>query len=754
MHDDVLNKAELAASGQLADEVTGSKYDRPMQIINQLKKSFQQVTPTALIQAGDQWGHLLIKQPIGQGGMGVVYEAHDTLLNRPVAVKFLNAQNSNIITTKEFIAEARHIAKIRHPHVMAVYGANTFKQITGFWSELLTGTTIDHMSLDELVWPNILLMASQLADAVKAIHDQGLIHGDIKPQNVILEPDKGVVLMDFGSVHDEAAEHPVWQSSTPLIMSPELFDHPQKSVSSDVYALGVVFYYLSHQKRFPHYADDLVSLQDKVKQAIEFKSTTGPKKWVKLLQQMLHQNPQRRPTMSQIIGHLRQIREAPAKRKKRLLQGALLAALLVFTVYLQFSNQRLSEANQRTQLALSESNQLNQLLQDMLASVSNINHGKDLLMIDAIKQFLYGIHASQSISDNIKAQALTTLANSQVSLGQYDAGMATLEAAKNLPSLSPLFELQININKAKFLLQDVHLNQDKIGQAKELLKSINQSPLLSAVQLTVLADMHHANMLVAKAENRFDDALQEGQAALKLWQLEPSNKTQWLHLGVLYDIIGQIHGIQGDYKAAELTYLKSLDHFQKVNSQPNSNTMAVRNNLAINYAQSGSMDQAQEQMTTLVEETRVFFGESHPRYFAQIGNLAATLSDNNQAEESLKLLEHHLPDLIESLGENSLYHIHFEGLIANRMKALNQFEVAERKYLRLIQSIANKLGNQHQLWYLNQTNLSELYIETGRPAEALVRLESLLPEVTKVFGVNSDIAQYMQKLIEQAKAAL
>ncbi|WP_223788107.1 serine/threonine-protein kinase [Marinicella meishanensis] len=753
MQDDLLNKAELAAAGQLVDAGTASPYDRPFQIINQLKKSFQQVTPTALIQTGEQWGHLQINKPIGQGGMGVVYEAHDTLLNRSVAVKFLNAHNSGLLSANEFIAEARHIAKVRHPHVMAVYGANTFAQITGFWSELLTGQTIDQMPDKDLTWPRVLTMATQLADAVQSIHDQGLIHGDIKPQNVILEPDKGVVLMDFGSVLDTDSELPQWQSSTPLIMAPELFIQPQKSIQSDVYALGVVFYFLSHHRTYPHMAKDLMSLQQKVNTPIRYQATVGPRKWLKLMQQMLHQEPQKRPSMGQIRAQLNQLAEAPLKRKKRLLMGALAVTLLSFIAYLQFSNQQLSAANQRTQLALNESNQLNQLLQDMLASASNINHGKDLLMTDAIDQFMDGIHHSQVITNDIKAKAMTTLANSQISLGQFAAGMNTLMAAKDLPNLSPMLALQIDINQVKFLLHDPQLNQDKLSQATQLLTAINQSPLLTDMPPAIRAELHQANMHVAKTENRYAQALQEGRLAIELWQLEPSNKTQWQHLGILYDMFGQIQGIQGNHPTAEQSHKKALDYFQKANNRPNGNTMVVRNNLAITYAKLGLFSEAHEQMTILVKETREFFGENHPRFFSQVGNLAASLADNNQATESLQLLRQHLPGLIEHLGENSMNQFYFEGLIANNLTALERYDAAEARYLKLIDTLANTLGEQHPLWYINQTNLSELYIKTNQPKRANNMLGEMIPAVTNAFGADSELAQYMIKLKRQAESA-
>ena len=238
MKDDWLTKAELAAAGKFAENAQEAAEDKPFLIINRLRQSFQQVTANELVQPGDQWGHLIIKELMGQGGMGLVFAAHDTLLDRPVAVKFLNASHSGLLSSDQFTQEARHMAKIRHPNVLAVYGANTFDEITGFWSELLIGETLDQAEATIFSWPDILSIALQLAEAVVNIHAAGLVHGDIKPQNIILEPNRGAVLMDFGSVLDLNSDSQDWQSSTPLVMAPELFLGHQKSTSSDVYALG------------------------------------------------------------------------------------------------------------------------------------------------------------------------------------------------------------------------------------------------------------------------------------------------------------------------------------------------------------------------------------------------------------------------------------------------------------------------------------------------------------------------------------
>ena len=89
-----------------------------------------------------RWGHLLIEEPIGAGSFGIVYRAHDPVLRRKVALK-LRTESTSTEARGAFIAEARRLARVRHPNVMAVYGADVHDGRAGLWADLLTGSTLE-----------------------------------------------------------------------------------------------------------------------------------------------------------------------------------------------------------------------------------------------------------------------------------------------------------------------------------------------------------------------------------------------------------------------------------------------------------------------------------------------------------------------------------------------------------------------------------------------------------------------------------
>ncbi len=171
-------------------------------IKNAYQKNQQHSKKTNLIEEGDHWGHLTIEKKLGQGAIGFVYEAYDPILERQVAVKILQPQSFQYTSPKGFINEARRLAKVRHPNILAIFGANTYKDITGFWSDLIHGKTLDCVIKAPISWPQILSMADDLIQAVHEVHQNDIIHGDIKPQNVMLDQNNQTVLMDFGSGTD------------------------------------------------------------------------------------------------------------------------------------------------------------------------------------------------------------------------------------------------------------------------------------------------------------------------------------------------------------------------------------------------------------------------------------------------------------------------------------------------------------------------------------------------------------------------
>ncbi len=180
------------------------------------------------------WGHMLLLGKVGEGAFGEVYRARDSWLDRDVALKLLKADAASRLPVTRLIAEARSLARVRHPNVVTVHGADIHDGRVGLWMDFVHGSTLAQIVAERGAFSaaEAAIIGQELCRAVAAVHAGGLVHRDIKAQNVMRESGGRVVLMDFGAGH------------TPLYLAPELLAGRDASVSSDIYALGVLLYHL------------------------------------------------------------------------------------------------------------------------------------------------------------------------------------------------------------------------------------------------------------------------------------------------------------------------------------------------------------------------------------------------------------------------------------------------------------------------------------------------------------------------------
>lgn len=208
------------------------------------------------------WGPLEIRGQIGAGSFGTVYRAWDTRLEREVALKILHVSAAAAPGASSVVHEGRLLARIRHPNIVTVHGADTFEGSVGIWTELVNGRTLKDIveSQGPFGAREATLIGIDLCRALAAVHSRGFLHRDIKPQNVMREAGGRVVLMDFGAGGRLDVGREEGLTGTPLYVAPEILAGGDPSVRSDIYSLGVLLYYLVSGE-FPFTASSLDELK-------------------------------------------------------------------------------------------------------------------------------------------------------------------------------------------------------------------------------------------------------------------------------------------------------------------------------------------------------------------------------------------------------------------------------------------------------------------------------------------------------------
>jgi predicted ATPase len=203
-------------------------------------------------------GTYRVESRIGRGGMGDVYRAHDTRLDRPVALKLLSSGFSgDAERMRRFQSEVRAASSLNHPHILVVHDLGDVDGRPFMVTELVEGQTLrERLAAGPLTMRDTLAIAAQIASALSAAHGRAIVHRDIKPENIMVRPDGYVKVLDFGLAKlapagppgegaTGAFTNPGMVMGTPQYMSPEQARGQDVDFRSDQFSFGVLVYELT-----------------------------------------------------------------------------------------------------------------------------------------------------------------------------------------------------------------------------------------------------------------------------------------------------------------------------------------------------------------------------------------------------------------------------------------------------------------------------------------------------------------------------
>jgi serine/threonine-protein kinase len=218
--------------------------------------------------------HYRLAELIGAGGLGTVYKADDLRLERGVAVKALTPASTNPTAIKRFRREAKIISKIDHPNVVTLHDIVDVGGMSFYIMEYIDGPTLRDRMSEELELPEIIHIAREVGAGLQAAHELGVVHRDVKPENIMIAKSGVCKVLDFSmalladATRITAAGHVV---GTVHYMAPEQVQGKVIDARADIYALGVVAYEMLAGRR---------PFEAKEWEALRYQITTENPQWL------------------------------------------------------------------------------------------------------------------------------------------------------------------------------------------------------------------------------------------------------------------------------------------------------------------------------------------------------------------------------------------------------------------------------------------------------------------------------------------
>src|SRR5271166_790808 len=258
-------------------------------------------------------GQYEIRSPLGAGGMGEVYRAHDTRLDHEVAIKvlpeYLTYDSERL---RRFEQEARAAAALNHPNILAVYQMATHEGVSYMVTELLEGETLrERLRHGPMPLRKVIDYAVQIAHGLAAAHDKGIVHRDLKPENLFVTKDGRVKILDFGLAKltqrqpdsgdvaptQTKGTDPGMVMGTAGYMSPEQVRGQPLDHRTDIFAFGAILYELLAGKRAFHRstsAETMTAILNDDPPSISQIAHTAPPGLQRVIHRCLEKNPEQR----------------------------------------------------------------------------------------------------------------------------------------------------------------------------------------------------------------------------------------------------------------------------------------------------------------------------------------------------------------------------------------------------------------------------------------------------------------------------
>ncbi len=698
-------------------------------------------------------GHFRILRRIGEGGMGVVFEAEQDAPRRVVALKVVNAGVATESILRRFEHEAHFLARLQHPGIAHVFEAGTYDSGRGpqpwFAMELVHGQPLNkYAAAKNLDLRARLALIARICQAVHHAHQKGVIHRDLKPDNILITEDGQPKILDFGVARATDSDIQVTTIQTDIgqligtvpYMSPEQAggNPDDLDTRSDVYALGVITYELlagrlpyDLRRQMVHEAIRIIREEEPTRLSSINRTLRGDVEIIigKALEKEKDRRYQSANDLATDIE--RYLNDEPiearppsatyqfrkfARRNKALVSGVaavfvvLVAALVVVSaMYLRAEEARAETLLERDRLELVAEFQAAQLSQ-----VDPAMMGAGILrsVLDKRRTILEG---RGSKHEAIQA----TLVEMESSLAGINFTNVALEALdeyifeRALAAIEKQFADDLVI-KAR-LLQTLATTMYELGMIERAI-----APQAAALEIRLnefgtehadtLDSMNNMGFLMA-LHGRYSDSERYWSEALEISRRILGND----HRDTLISIsnMGGLLSEQGRFSDAEPYYREALNGFRRVLGDDHLDTLISISNMGGLLKSLGRLTEAEQYYVEALEASRRNLGDDHPDTLRAIHNLGAFLRVQGRFTEAEAQFREALQGKRRVFGDThpeTLFSINSLGLV---LQAQGEFAEAEHHLREVLESSRHALGDNHPhtLNFIN--NIGMLYYELG-----------------------------------------
>jgi serine/threonine protein kinase/Flp pilus assembly protein TadD len=721
----------------------------------------------------DEIGGFVVKRLLGEGGMGVVYEAEQKNPRRRVALKVIRAAaRADDRHIKLFERESRALAQLEHPGIAAIHEAGGTADGRHFFAmELVRGMPLHEYFSDAPSGDEIkarLDLFKQICVAVDYAHKHGVIHRDLNPTNIFVIPaeketegsalNRGaqIKILDFGLA--KVTESDVTLTTltkevgriqgTLAYMSPEQArgDSSRIDHRSDIYSLGVILYEMLTGMRpydvrqaLIHQALRVICEDDPIRPSVLLPRLRGDLETILL--KALEKSPNRRyQSVSEFLGDIErflankpilarpptatyQLKKLIVRHKVPFAVAAGLFVLLIaFGSTMSILYRSSVRQRERAEIEAQKAEKINEFLQGMLASPDPRAEGRDVTVRAVLDSAAVTAYEDLAAYPEVQGAVLETLGDTYLALGLVDDSERHLRAALDIRRKA-LGEHHPDVGSSLHALGAVLGNRGKLAEA--------ESTLTAALQLG--ADLYGEDAEQVDAiRNTLSATLQYqgkwGEAEEILRQLVETRRR--LPGDNRRDIAEALNGwgwclwMQDRLAEAEPLYREALSIYTELYGDEHPDVATITDNLAVLLQAQGKAREAEPLHRRALEARRKILGDEHPSIGVSLANLGSSLELQGRYEEAESCYRSSLDNLLAVHGKDHFFTANAMYNLAVILHLQGDYVQAESQYRETLDVRGRIQSEMHPDYNWTKVNLATLLIDTGRFKEA----ETLLSE--------------------------